>query len=62
MVEADELLAELESPDGVSEVVERRRPEADAHHVGDYHHEGSAPARLSGKTHHEGELARVCDL
>ena len=62
VVEADELLAELESPDGVAEVVERRRPEADTHDVGDDHHQGAAPARLGGQPYHEGELARVCNL
>ena len=39
VVEADELPAELESPDRVAEVVERRRPEADAHHIRDDHHQ-----------------------
>ena len=59
VVEADELPAELESPYGVAEVVERRRPEADAHHVGDDEDEGARHARLGRQADVEGELPRV---
>ena len=50
VVEVDELFAKLQSPDGVAMAVERRGPQADAHHVRDHHHKRAAPTGLSRKT------------
>ena len=55
-ISVDELLAELDSPLRVTEPVERRRPESDAHDVGDHQHQG---ARDSG---HGGEATLLDEI
>lgn len=49
VVEVDEFLAELDSSDGVSHLVQGWRPEGDPHDVRDDQHEGATHARLGGK-------------
>ena len=41
-VQFDEGLAELDSPDRVPLVVQRWRPQGDAHHIGDNDHQTAA--------------------
>ena len=41
-VDLDQLPAKFDPPDRVPELVQRRRPDADAHHVGHDHHDGAA--------------------
>ena len=45
-VQFDEGLAELDSPDWISLVVQRRRPQGDAHHIGDNDHQTAAATWL----------------
>lgn len=49
VVDLDKLFAELDPPDGVAHLVQGWRPEADAHHVGNDHHQGPADSRLGRK-------------
>ena len=55
----DQLLGELDPPDGVAQRVEGGRPHPDAHHVGDDEDEGARHARLGREADVEGELPRV---
>ncbi len=50
VVDADEFFTKLNTPDRVAHLVQRRRPEADAHHVGDDQHQGAAYTRLCRKS------------
>jgi len=43
--------AELDASDAVAQLVERRRPTHDAHHVGDHQQDPTGDARLGRKTH-----------
>jgi len=49
-VDSDELSAKLQSSDRVSQLIQGRRPERDAHHVGHDQHEGAAAAALGRQT------------
>jgi len=55
----DQLLAELQSPHRVAQVVQGRGPGKDPHHVGDDQHHAAAHSGLGRQTHLEGELTGV---
>ena len=49
VVEVNKLLAELYSPHGVPHLVQGRRPEGDAHHVGDDQDQGTGHTGFGGE-------------
>jgi len=50
LVDLDELSAEFDSPDGVLELVQCRRPDRDPHHVRDDQHDRPADGGHGGQT------------
>ena len=60
IVDLDKLFAELNSPDGVSHLVERWRPEANPHHVRYDQHQRPTHAGLGGQTDLNKILIKCC--
>ena len=54
--DADELLAEGESPDAVAVLVEDGRVDADAHRVRQHHHHAARHGGLAGKADLNGKI------